>query len=149
MNSRPDFDNVGTAEAETARGMARPSLNQLDESPAARIFHIVERVLLIFVALMTLVGAGSEVLAIWQRQELTLADILLMFIYTEVIGMVAVFYTGRATTFVFPIFIAITALARLIILQGKEMAPENIVFEAGAILLLTIAATLMLRISRR
>jgi len=72
-----------------------------------------------------------------------------MFIYTEVIGMVAVFYTGRATTFVFPIFIAITALARLIILQGKEMAPENIVFEAGAILLLTVAATLMLRISSR
>ena len=149
MASRPDFDNVGTAEEETAHGMARPSLNKLNESPATRIFHILERLLLIFVALMTLGGAASEVYGIWLRQELNLADILLMFIYTEVIGMVAVFYTGRATTFVFPIFIAITALARLIILQGKEMAPENIVFEAGAILLLTVAATLMLRISSR
>ena len=128
--------------------MAAPSLDRLDQSPAAKVFHVIERFLLVLVAVMTLLGAASEVIGIWQTQTISLADILLMFIYTEVIGMVAVFYTGRRTTFVFPIFIAITALSRLIILQGKEMAPENIVFEAGAILLLTISAVVMLRISR-
>ncbi|MEL6324818.1 MAG: phosphate-starvation-inducible PsiE family protein, partial [Pseudomonadota bacterium] len=59
--------------------------------------------------------------------------------------MVAAFYRGGGSPFVYPIFIAITALARLIVLQGKEMAPENIMFEAGAILLLSIAAVVVLR----
>jgi protein PsiE len=68
-----------------------------------------------------------------------------MFLYTEVIGMIAVFYTGRGSPFIYPIFIAITALARLIVLQGKDMAPENIAFEAGAILLLAIAAVVIVR----
>jgi protein PsiE len=63
-----------------------------------------------------------------------------MFLYTEVMGMIAVFYTGKGSFFIYPIFIAITAIARLIVLQGKDMAPEKILFEAGAILLLAIAA---------
>ena len=58
------------------------------------------------------------------------------------------FYTGRGQPFVFPIFIAITALARLIVLQGKEMDPMSILVEAVAILLLTISAILLLRFLR-
>lgn len=74
---------------------------------------------------------------------MTLADILLMFLYTEVIGMVAVFYTSRAIVVIYPIFIAITALARLIVLQGKDMDPLNIVFEAAAIFILAFAVLLL------
>jgi len=108
-------------------------------------FRIVERGLLITVAAMTLSAAGAEVWGVIESRKIDLADILLMFLYTEVIGMIAVFYTGRGSPFIYPIFIAITALARLIVLQGKEMAPENIVFEAGAILLLAIAAVVIVR----
>mgnify|MGYP001057604192 CR=1 FL=1 len=43
---------------------------------------------------------------------------------------------------------AMTALARLIVLQGKDMAPENILFEAGAILLLSFAAVIIARAGR-
>ena len=81
-------------------------------------------------------------------QSINLADILLMFLYLEVIGMVAVFYSDRRSASVFPIFIAITALARLIILQGKDMAPENILYEAIAILILAIAAFVMTRLNQ-
>ncbi len=55
---------------------------------------------------------------------------------------------GQQSPFIYPIFIAITAVARLIVLQGKEMAPVNIVFEAGAILLLSIAALIITRATR-
>lgn len=89
---------------------------------------------------MTLIAAGAEVLNVYERGTIGLADILLMFLYTEVIGMIAVFYTGKGSFFIYPIFIAITAIARLIVLQGKDMAPENILFESGAILLLGLAA---------
>ncbi|MEL7481116.1 MAG: phosphate-starvation-inducible PsiE family protein [Pseudomonadota bacterium] len=108
-------------------------------------FRIIERGLLIATALMTLAAAGIEIFAVIESRTITLADILLMFLYLEVIGMVAAFYRGGGSPFVYPIFIAITALARLIVLQGKEMAPENIMFEAGAILLLSIAAVVVLR----
>ncbi len=79
------------------------------------------------------------------RGTIELADLLLMFLFTEVIGMIGVFYTGKGPFLVFPIFIAITAIARLIVLQGKDMAPENVLYEAGAILLLATAAVIISR----
>jgi len=62
--------------------------------------------------------------------------------------MAAVFYSDRQAFFVFPIFIAITALARLIVLQGKEMAPVSILYEAIAILVLTGAAVVITRLNQ-
>lgn len=115
-------------------------------SPAGRALRLIEQGLLMVAALMTLGAAGAEVAAVFQRGSIVLADILLMFLYTEVIAMIAVFYTGKASSFVFPIFIAITAIARLIVLQGKDMQAQNVVYEAGAILLLAIAALVMGRV---
>ncbi len=126
----------------------KPTVSGTEHAVAAAGFHLVERVLLILVALMTIGGALTEIVGIYQTRSISLADILQMFLYTEVIGMVSVFYTGKGATFIYPIFIAMTALARLIVLQSKEMAPENIVFEASAILLLAVAAVVITRISR-
>ncbi|MEE4205574.1 MAG: phosphate-starvation-inducible PsiE family protein [Erythrobacter sp.] len=107
---------------------------------AEKGFRWVERALLVVTMIMTLIAAGAEVWSVVADRRIELADLLLMFLYTEVIGMIAVFYTGKGAFFVFPIFIAITAISRLIVLQGKDMAPENVVFDAGAILLLAVAA---------
>lgn len=112
---------------------------------AEQIFLLAEHTLLIAIALMTLTAAGLELVRVVDAQVVNLADILLMFLYTEVLGMIAVFYSGNGSPFVYPIFIAITALARLIVLQGKTMAPENIVFEASAILLLAFAVMVLFR----
>ncbi len=111
-------------------------------------FNLIQKLLLILTGLMTFGAAGMEILAIYERGILALADILLLFLYTEVVAMVVVSYTGRGSPFIYPIFIAITAIARLIVLQGKEMDPQNILFEAGAIVLLAIAATVILRLPR-
>jgi protein PsiE len=125
-----------------------------DHPPSARTvlvgrgFSLAEHALLLIIAVMTIGAAAGEVWRVVQVQEITLADILLMFLYTEVVGMIDVFYTGKGNAFVYPIFIAITALARLIVLQGKNMAPENIVFEASAILLLAVAAAIITRTGR-
>ena len=116
------------------------------ESPASKLFKLIEQGLLMLAAIMTLVAAGSEVWSVYQRGSIVLADILLMFLYTEVIAMIAVFYTGKGSSFVFPIFIAITAIARLIVLQGKDMQAENVVYEASAILLLAFAALVIGRV---
>ena len=128
-----------------------PSADHATPPAQARVltgFLAIERLLLVVIAGMTLAAAGFEVRRVMVDGAVTLADILLMFLYTEVIGMIAVFYGGKESPFVYPIFIAMTALARLIVLQGKAMAPENIVFEASAILLLAVAALLIARTSK-
>lgn len=134
------IDRSDTGERDTAP-VASPGMH----ARANRIFKFSERFLLIVIAIMTLVATGAELWSVLERGEVDLADILLMFLYLEVLGMIAVFYTGQGESFVYPIFIAITALARLIVLQGKDMAPENVVYEAGAVLLLSCAAFVIVR----
>ena len=62
---------------------------------------------------------------------------------SEVLGMVAGFYKNREIPITIPIFIAITALSRLIILQGKEINALNLIYESVAVLLLAIAAVIL------
>lgn len=135
--------------APTARSDELPDAPSAERIAAGKAFLLLEHLLLILAALLAIIAAGVEIWSVYERQTVTLADILLMFLYTEVIGMIAVFYTGRGLLFVYPIFIAITALARLIVLQGKDMAPENVLFEAGAILLLSFAALVISRVHSR
>lgn len=148
MDTPPAPDPQPTANTMIADSAFKPTVSPLEHAIVAAGFHLVERVLLMLVALMTIGTAAMEVVAIYQARSISLADILLMFIFTEVIGMVSVFYTGKGATFIYPIFIAITALARLIVLHSKAMAAENIVFEASAILLLALAAVVMTRVGR-
>lgn len=119
--------------------------NPASIDPAERVFAWVEKFVLLITLLMTLAAVGVEVSSVLERGTIELADLLLMFLYTEVIGMIAVYYTGKGAFFAFPIFIAITAIARLIVLQGKDMAPENVLYDAGAILLLATAAIVISR----
>lgn len=123
------------------RDAADPPPDQTAVAPV--VLKVVERAMLVLVGGLTVIAAGLELWTIWTNRAVTLADILLMFLYTEVIGMVAVFYTSRTIVVIYPIFIAITALARLIVLQGKDMDPLNIVFEAAAILILAVAVLML------
>lgn len=122
-----------------------PPKSETAQSVVVESFAAIKKALLLLTVLMTLTAVGIEIFAVVERLNVTLADILLMFLYTEVIAMVAVFYTNRGSPFIYPILIAITALARLIVLQGKDMDPQLILYEAAAIVLLTIAIVLLVR----
>lgn len=137
-----------SGETKVSPPLGNPKFGPRLRNTATAGFRLIENALLISIAMLTLGAALIEIIGIVHAQTVTLADILLMFLYTEVIGMVAVFYTRLGSPFVYPIFIAITALSRLIVLQGKEMAPENIVFEASAILLLALAIILIVKLGK-
>ena len=77
------------------------------------------------------------------KRKIELADLFLLFIYAEIVGMVGVFYTSNRIPVTLPIIIAITALCRLIVLNSKDADPLVLIAEAGAILVLSIAAYLM------
>tara|TARA_B100000767_G_scaffold49497_1_gene44505 strand:+ start:93 stop:473 length:381 start_codon:yes stop_codon:yes gene_type:complete len=104
-----------------------------------KVIFLAEKGLLVIVALATLFAALVEVKAMIDNHMVTLADLLLLFIYTEVLGMVGAFYKSNKIPITLPLFIAMTALSRLIILKGSGSDPTNILFEAGAILLIAVA----------
>ena len=104
-----------------------------------KVIFLAEKGLLVIVALATLFAALVEVKVMLDNRMVTLADLLLLFIYTEVLGIVGAFYKSNKIPITLPLFIAITALSRLIILKGSGSDPTNILFEAGAILLIAVA----------
>ncbi|MEM9531566.1 MAG: phosphate-starvation-inducible PsiE family protein [Pseudomonadota bacterium] len=111
-----------------------------ERSQIDSLFVVIEKSILILIVLLTLGAVLIELGVVWKNQTIQIADILLLFLYTEVLSMVGVFYRSRVIPVLYPIFIAITALSRLIVLQSKDMAPETILFEASAILVLALAA---------
>jgi protein PsiE len=146
-----DSDNKsGTlqTDGQNARRAERPHVSHKEQVFVVGGFNLIQKLLLIVTGLLTLGAAGVEVLGVYERAAIELADILLLFLYTEVVAMVIVSYTGQGSVFVYPIFIAITALARLIVLQGKDMDPQNILFEAAAIVLLALSALIILRLPK-
>jgi protein PsiE len=106
----------------------------------SNIITRIEKSILTLIVLLTVGAVLIELWTVWQNQTIEIADILLLFLYTEVISMVGSFYRSNTIPVLYPIFIAITALARLVVLQSKDMAPETILFEASAILILGLAA---------
>ena len=109
------------------------------KSTATNVIKYTEKFLLGLIAVLTLIATGQEIFNIYSIGSVNLADLLLLFIYTEVLGMIGVFYASNRIPITLPLFIAMTALARLIILQGKEMEPITLLYEAGAILIIALA----------
>ena len=105
----------------------------------ANLIKVTEKTLLAIIALLTVLATCEEVLKIYNTKSVQLADLLLLFIYTEVLGMIGIFFVSNRIPITLPIFIAMTAISRLIILQGKEMDMSFLLYEAGAILVLAIA----------
>ena len=77
------------------------------------------------------------------ERRIELADLFMLFIYAEILAMVGAFYSTNRIPVTLPIIVAITALCRLIIMQTKDMDGMMVMWEAGAILVLSAAAYLM------
>ena len=108
-----------------------------------QIVKVIEKILLIAIAIATIFATGQEILTLIENKSVQLADLLLLFIYTEVLGMVGVFYKSNKIPITLPLFIAITALSRMIILQGKGSNPENLIYESVAILFLALSCLII------
>ena len=91
----------------------------------------------------TIAGFGLEIKQLIDQRSIGLSDLLLLFIYLEVLGMVISFWGSQRVRLLFPMFIALTAVSRLIILQKKDTDPSTLLYEAGAILLIAIAIVIV------
>ena len=113
----------------------------MNDKLISKYIHLAEKTLLIFIAFAAIYATIQEIYELVKIKRVLLADLLLLFIYTEVLGMVAVFYKSNRIPVTLPLFIAMTALARMIILQGKD--PSDLLYEAGAIVLVALACLII------
>ena len=102
-----------------------------------------EKVLLVVIGIATCVASLQYLYQMYLLQEVVLADLFMLFIFTEILAMVAAFYSSKRIPVTLPIIIAITALCRLIVMQNKDMDALIIIAEASAVLILAGAAYLM------
>jgi protein PsiE len=106
-------------------------------------FEILEKLVLSVLIICTIIAIGMEVQGMIAVYKVTLADILLLFIYIEIIGMIKEYWVSKMIRMSYPLFIAMTALARMIIMQRKDVDPSAYVYESVAILILAIAIVVL------
>jgi protein PsiE len=111
------------------------------------MIHFLRNLQLLFasaILIATSIGFVLEVVQMINLRTVSLPDLLLLFIYLEVIGMVTSYWRTQTIRLTYPLFIAITALSRLIILQQKDsIDPSALIYESGAVLLLAIAIVIL------
>lgn len=103
------------------------------------LLALVENIALLVIAIATVIAMATEVQMMWLAQRVTLADLLLMFIYLEVLTMVGLYYGTGKLPVRFPLYIGMVALARYLILDMKGMDGLRILAVTGAVLLLALA----------
>ena len=106
-------------------------------------FELLEKIVLSVLIVCTIIAIGMEVQGMIAVYRVTLADILLLFIYIEIIGMIKEYWISKVIRMSYPLFIAMTALARMIIMQRKDVDPSAYVYESVAILVIAIAIVVL------
>ncbi|MDH5361503.1 MAG: phosphate-starvation-inducible PsiE family protein [Gammaproteobacteria bacterium] len=94
---------------------------------------------LLIIALATIIATGIEISHMVSARTVTLADLLLLFIYLEIFAMVAIYMDSGKLPVRMPLYIAIVAIARYIILDMKNLETWRILELAGAALIIALA----------
>ena len=111
------------------------NINQLGN----QAIKIAETIGLLIIAISTVIAVGIEVKVMIDAKTVTLADLLLLFIYMEVLTMVGMYMNSGKLPVRMPLYIAIVALARYLILDMKNMDTWHMLGVSAAILLIAIA----------
>lgn len=104
-----------------------------------KAIRLAENLGLLIIAISTVVAIGIEVSVMVNAKTVTLADLLLLFIYLEVLTMVAMYLNSGKLPVRMPLYIAIVALARYLILDMKNLDHWELISVSGAILLIAVA----------
>jgi protein PsiE len=117
-------------------------LNTRSLSRVRRLFHgglnLVEYLGLLVIAVATIVAGYQEVMMMIRAGSVGLADLLLMFLYLEVLAMVGRYFETGQLPVRFPLYIAMVALARYIIIDLKQLTEMRMLGISAAILLLAL-----------
>lgn len=120
----------GVMKAAESRVVPRIALNALD---------VFETMGLVVITVATMIAGVFEVMHMFEAGTVTLGDLLLMFLYLEILAMVGVYFSSGQMPVRFPIYIAIVALVRYLVLDMKTLEMDRMLGIAAAVLLLALA----------
>lgn len=106
---------------------------------ALKSIRLLEQIGLAIITVATLIAGVGEIGVMIHAQAVTLADLLLMFLYLEILAMVGLFFESGKLPVRFPIYIVIVALARYMVLDMKNMDQWRLLGVAAGILVLALA----------
>lgn len=104
-----------------------------------QLLSFIENIGLLVIAIATVSAMANEVLSMLNAKNVSLADLLMMFLYMEVLAMVGLHYSTGKMPVRFPLYIGMVALARYLVLDMKEMDVWRMLTVSCSILLLTLA----------
>jgi protein PsiE len=104
-----------------------------------QLLSLVEHIGLLVIAIATVIAMATEITVMARAMQVTLADLLLLFLYLEVLAMVGAYYRSGKLPVRFPLYIGMVALARYLVLDIKGMDDWRMLAVTGSILLLTLA----------
>ncbi len=104
-----------------------------------RILGVVEQAVLIIISVITILAVVQAIGHIWQEKTITVGDILLLFLYLEVMTMLNHYLSAGTLPVRYPLYIGIIALARFLVLDIKELDALTMFALSGSILLIAVA----------
>ncbi len=104
-----------------------------------KFIRFIQIISVLLILAGAIVGFVIEISLMIKKMKVELADLLLLFIYVEVMGMIRVYLANAEIRITYPLVIAITAISRLIILQKKDLDPSILIYESLAILIIAMA----------
>ncbi len=107
-----------------------------------RSFSLIEKVGLLAILLATLFAGFSEVRQMVGAGHAGVSDLLLLFMYLELVSMVEVYWTAGKLPVRMPLYIAMVALARHMLVD-QQLPALDLLGTAVAILLLAVAVVVV------
>ena len=106
---------------------------------AQKSLTFVSQIVLIIIAVSTIFAIAQEIGHIWEARSIAVGDLLMLFLYLEVMTML-IHYLGSGNLPVrYPLYIGIIALARFLVLDIKDIDAFKMFALSGSILLIAVA----------
>ncbi|MEW6445455.1 MAG: phosphate-starvation-inducible protein PsiE [Pseudomonadota bacterium] len=118
-------------------------VRRMVDNAGSLIMAVLHNIMLFVIAVATIWSAIGEFAHIFVGHAPSLKDILLLFIYLEILAMVGIYFRTHRLPVRFLVYIAITALTRILVVDVKTMNSQEILVFTGAILILTIAVLIL------
>ncbi len=104
-----------------------------------RALSVVEQLVLVVIACATIFAVFQAINHIWIARAISIGDLLLLFLYLEVMSMLNHYLGSGKLPVRYPLYIGMIALARFLVLDIKELDAWTIFALSGSIMLISIA----------
>ena len=104
-----------------------------------QVLHFFEGTGLVIIVIATIFAGYQETMLMISNARVTLADLLLMFLYLEILTMVGLYFEGGKLPVRFPLYIAMVAMARYVIVDIKDLDNIRLLGVSASIVLVALA----------